>query len=113
MKPLLPEPGHWRTVRIYAADMRASLLGPPREDCTVVTLDGRVSVYSPRSREVYVLSESATAVWLLLDGTRTFEELVESVAMTYATTCDAVRNDVVDLVTQLFDDGLLDRVPVS
>lgn len=93
--------------------MGAQLLGPWRADCTVVVLDGRISVYSPRSQTVHTLSATATAVGHLLDGTRTLERVVADVATSYSTTTEAVEGDVASLVSQLVEDGLLDRRDAS
>lgn len=78
--------------------------------CTVVELDGLVSVYAPGTQTVHTLSASATAVWRLLDGTRTLEQVAEQVSATYAIPVARARQDVRALVADLRRAGLLDEM---
>jgi hypothetical protein len=83
-------------------------LGPPRAQCTVIELDGRFSVYSSESHTVYTLNDSASAVWSLLDGTRTLDEVVACLAETYGTDPLELRTDVEQLVADFVEDRLLE-----
>jgi len=72
-----------------------------------VELDGRFSIYSPSRDEVLTLNDTASDVWRLCDGTLTLEEITAALAGAYATPPEAISRDVVTVVTQLVDAGLI------
>lgn len=87
--------------------MRAGLLGPRTSDCTEIELDGCVSVHCPRTGEVQLLDASATAVWRLLDGTRTLSEVVAELHRVTDADSAQLRADVQGLVDRLRRAGAL------
>lgn len=88
--------------------MDAPKLGPPGTDCTAVELDGRVSVHCARTREVQLLDLNATAVWRLLDGTRSLDDVVAALATAYdIADLEALRSDVQLVIAQFVKAGLL------
>jgi coenzyme PQQ synthesis protein D (PqqD) len=58
---------------------------------------------------VYTLSAVAADVWALLDGTRPFEGIIDTICETYEVDRDTATADVTALVTDLLDVGLLSR----
>jgi hypothetical protein len=74
----------------------------------VIELDGRFSIYSPDTCTVYTLSHSASAVWSLLDGRRTLDEVVTCLAETYGTDPSVLRTDVGRLVADFVEDRMLE-----
>lgn len=89
--------------------MSARLLGPPRSDCTAIELDGCVSVHCPLTGEVQLLDASATAVWRLLDGTRTLAGIVAELHRMNGVDAEQLRADVQAVVDRLRHGGALDE----
>jgi hypothetical protein len=89
----------------------AAKVGPPAPDVTQTEIDGRISVYDPRTEQVTMLNETASDVWRLSDGTQSVEEIVGALARAYAVDASAIREQVTDAVKQFYDAGLLTLTP--
>ena len=53
------------------------------------------------------LSETATAVVRLCDGSRRLSQIVETLAGEYAAPTDSIREDVIDVLRELAERGLI------
>lgn len=82
-------------------------VGPPLPGVVAVDLDGRVTVYCPQANDVLILNETASAVWRLLDGNRSSEEIVESLAHDYGLPSPAIAADVESTVDFFVTNGLI------
>lgn len=74
--------------------MPAPGVGPPLPGTAQTEIDGRVWLYAPGADQVLELSETATAIWRLLDGTRTEASLVSALATQYGVSPDEISADV-------------------
>lgn len=72
-----------------------------------MVLDDRVSAFVPETGTVHTLSHSASAVWWLLDGTRTLDEVADVLTELSDAGRQRIRADVGELVVRLRADGLL------
>lgn len=68
-----------------------------------------VLLATPAGNDVLRLSETAAAVWRLLDEPRTLEELVDNLAPRYNTAPSRISDDVAGVVNQLMELGVLRR----
>lgn len=82
--------------------------GPPRTDLTVVELDGHLSVLAAETGVVHTLNASASAVWLLLDGTRSADDIVEHLLGRYDVERGRLLQDVERVIADLTDRQLLE-----
>jgi hypothetical protein len=69
-------------------------VGPPLPGTAETEIDGHVWIYAPGADEVLQLSETATAIWHLLDGTRTEADIVSNLAEQYGTPPEEICGDV-------------------
>ena len=70
-------------------------------------LDGRVSVFTPETQTVHVLSESASAVWRQLEESVDLEAVAREIAHQFAVPVDQVRADVVAVLDTLVEAHLV------
>jgi hypothetical protein len=82
-------------------------VGPPSPEVTESELDGTVCLYSPALNEVLVLNETASDVWRLADGEQSLADIVGVLAHSYGVPADSIHDDVVQLVRQFRESGLL------
>ncbi len=82
-------------------------LGPALPGVTEFEVDGRISVFSPRTQLVVMLNETASDVWRLSDGDHSPGEVIELLAAAYATTPDLVHDDIMRVIRQFVDAGLV------
>lgn len=82
-------------------------VGPAVGGVVETEIDDSVALFHPGSGQVFVLNPTAADVWRLSDGTSTVHELVELLAHAYATSPEAIHDDVVAAVARLRADGLL------
>ena len=87
--------------------MNEPRVGPPLEDVTVVEVEGRISIYNPRTEEVVSLNGTASAVWSLSTGDLSLNQIVEALAQTYSISAHDIRPDVVSAVDRLLAHGLI------
>lgn len=62
-----------------------------------------------RSEQYFALDAVGTAVWTRLDATRTIDEIAAGVAELYQAPLEDVRRDVLEFVTTLERDGLVEE----
>jgi len=74
-------------------------------------VDGRVSIYNPETQQLVSLNDTATAVWSLSTGEFTLDQIVSSLARTYAASGEDIRPDVIGAVALLSECGLLTSAP--
>jgi hypothetical protein len=59
---------------------------------------------------IYTLNEVGAAIWELIDGTTTVEEIVSAVTRGFEVTADQARAHVLEFVTSLAQAGLIQPV---
>ena len=69
--------------------------------------DGQATIVLPDRSEVNVLNELGSLVWERLDGTRTVEQIVESVAQEYDVPVSAAREDILSFIGELREHGMV------
>ncbi len=75
-------------------------------------LDGEATIFDPRSGAAIILNVTASEMWRRLDGLLPTDALVDGIAEDYLVSPQAVAHDVVALLDQLDELGLLvDREP--
>lgn len=79
----------------------------PRDHVASVVLDGESVLWDAHTGAVHLLNPSASAVWLLLDGNSTVDEIAEAIAMASRAPRDVVVTDVVGLVRMFAGLGIL------
>ncbi len=85
-------------------------LGRAREDVVFRRLEDEWVLYDPASQNMHVLNATAGVIWLHLDGTQTFEELVEHTRSAFdpPAPVEVVRDDVVRTLGRFAAEGLLE-----
>lgn len=87
--------------------MPASPVGPTSKSTVVTEIDGDLALYDPQRERVLTLNHTASAIWRLIDGTRTLDELVESLAVAFDMDPESIREDVVTTVDRFTEEGFL------
>ena len=87
--------------------MERRTVGPRRDDVVETEIDDDISLFDPRSQEVYVLNGTASDVWRLCDGDHTADEIVALLAAAYATDADVIRDEVAATIAEFAERGLL------
>jgi PqqD family protein of HPr-rel-A system len=84
----------------------------PRHAAAVVAveLDGQAVLYHEELGAVYVLNPTATVVWECLDGSATIDALCAELAEAFSVDVATVREDVLNVVRQFAEQGLLHEV---
>jgi hypothetical protein len=82
-------------------------VGPPLTGATEVEVDGRVSVFSPLTRQVMMLNDTASDVWRLADGEHDLDEVTTLLATAYSVEVEDISDDVRATVQRFVDAGLL------
>ncbi len=57
--------------------------------------------------EMYALSATGIAVWNLLDGQSTLEEIIKSLSEEYQASNEEIKADVIELLDELLSKGLI------
>lgn len=70
-------------------------------------VDGEVLLIHLQSGDYFSLNSTGTKVWESIDGSRTVQDLVELVLAEYDADKDQVVADVLSLVNDLADEGLV------
>lgn len=86
-------------------------LGPPASGITSIDIDGRFSIFNPRTQRVLTLNETASDVWRLCDGQWDLADIVDTLAAAYSESADSIRSSVHDTVRLFDDEGLLEAHP--
>lgn len=79
-----------------------------RSDLTVVVLDGEAVVYDDVVEDVHHLNPSATAVFQLLDGSATLDELADDIVAVFGLDRAGAMAQVRGLIDELATAGLLE-----
>ena len=80
-----------------------------------VPADGSdIVLFQDTSRRTYRLAGTAIPIWTAIDGVRTVGVIVDLVAEQHGVDADEISDDVIAMLTQLRDDGILkNRPPTS
>lgn len=57
--------------------------------------------------DVYSLNETGKEVWELIDGKRSLDLIIHDLAKKYHTNLEAIKNDVIELVSDFLNKGLI------
>jgi len=87
--------------------MSASPVGPTSKSIVVTEIDGDLALYDPRRERVLTLNHTASAIWRLIDGTRTLDELVDHLADAFDLDPDSIREEVETTVDRFTKEGFL------
>ena len=79
-----------------------------REDVFSVEIDGDTVIYDPKLERSHVLNSTAALIWELLDGATALDQLAGELAEAFGVGRDTVLADVVTLVGELTELGLLE-----
>ena len=79
-----------------------------RSDLTVVDVDGCVSVYSPATKHVLSLNETATDIWRLLALDLSADDIVAELATAYDLDPTVIRGDVERTVAEFEAEGVFE-----
>ena len=74
---------------------------------TTIEIDGRFVVLSTDRDHALFLNETASDVWRLADGHRSFDELVAELATAYGARPDAIADDVQQALASFSDAGFI------
>lgn len=77
------------------------------ERFTETEIEDEVVVMHLDSGEFFSLTDTARAIWKLIDGTRSRDEIVAAMAQTHSADPETVSADVGDFLTELGGAGLL------
>lgn len=94
-----------------APDRGAALVGPAAPELTSVEVDGRVSIYVPRSEQMLSLNDTASVIWRLATGEHSEAEILAVLAADYGVEAADIRADVHRTITRFRDEGLLVEHP--
>lgn len=94
---------------------RVDQIGPdfvahPRREVVTVEIDGDAVVYDEPQEKAHLLNPTGAIVWKLLDGEARLDELSADIAEVFEVGVDVVLADVVALVRDLGQRGLLEHV---
>jgi Coenzyme PQQ synthesis protein D (PqqD) len=82
-------------------------------DLTTVEIDGEVSAYNPLTDRVVMLNATASDVFTLCDGTMDEDAIADLLARAYRADVAEVRAGVVEAVTMLVSERLVERVDIT
>ena len=78
-----------------------------RPDVTVTDIDDEIILYDPSDGSTHALNLTGALVWDLCDGTRTLEEIADTVADDFGRPREQTRPDVEALAARLYALGLI------
>lgn len=78
-----------------------------RDDVRVVELDGETVLFDPVAARTVLLNGTASAVWTLLDGSRSVGDIASALATVFEVDVETIIGDVVRTVEQLTESGVL------
>ena len=87
--------------------MNATTIGPALPGVTSIEIDGRFVVLSTDRDHALFLNETASDVWRLADGHRSFDELVTELAAAYGAQPAAIADDVRQALASFSDAGFI------
>ena len=71
-------------------------------------LDGSVTIFHPTTDRYYTLEGAGAAIWQLLEQTASLEQVRDAILERYETTAETCERDILALVAQCHEAGLLD-----
>jgi len=77
------------------------------ETIVIVPLDSGIGKLD---EDIYSLNETGKDVWDLIDGKRSFETIIQSLSKKYNTNTQSISNDIIELVSDFMDKGLIVEV---
>ena len=99
------EAPHWRVDQIGP-----DFVAHPRREVVTVEIDGDAIVYDELRETTHLLNPTGAIVWRLLDGETRLDELSADLAAVFGVGVEEVLADVVALVHELGQRGLLEHV---
>jgi len=99
------EAPHWRVDQIGP-----DFVAHPRREVVTVEIDGDADVYDELQETTHLLNPTGAIVWGLLDGETRLDELSADLAEAFGVGVEEVLADLVALVRELDQRGLLEHV---
>ena len=99
------EAPHWQVDQIGP-----DFVAQPRREVVTVEIDGDAVVYDELRETTHLLNPTGAIVWRLLDGETRLDELSADLAEVFGVGVEEVLADVVALVHELGQRGLLEHV---
>jgi len=99
------EAPHWRVDQIGP-----DFVAHPRREVVTVEIDGDAVVYDELQETTHLLNPTGAIVWGLLDGETRLDELSADLAEAFGVGVEEVLADLVALVRELDQRGLLEHV---
>jgi hypothetical protein len=96
---------HWRVDEI-----EPDFVAHPRREVVTAEIDGEAVIYDELLGKTHLLNQTGAIVWGLLDGETRLDELAAGLAEAYGVGVGDVLADVVRLVRELGERGLLEDV---
>ena len=99
------EAPHWRVDQIGP-----DFVAHPRREVVTVEIDGDAVVYDELQETTHLLNPTGAIVWGLLDGETRLDELSADLAEAFGVGVEEVLADLVALVRELDQRGLLEHI---
>lgn len=87
--------------------IRAEAVPRIPEEIVWVEVDGETVVYDERRKQVHLLNPTASLVWSAIDGRASLGQIAEELSGAFGAEPAVVRSDVLELVRELTEMGLL------
>lgn len=93
-----------------STDIGLAFVARPRDSVAAAELDGEAVLFDEGTGRLHTLDPIATVVWACLDGTATLRDIAGELAEAFGAERAVVESDVLRLVRQLGDQGVLEGV---
>ncbi len=70
-------------------------------------IDGETVIMSPFGDKLYALNDVGTFIWELLDGSKTIDDIVNSILEDYEIKDNIAYNDVIGFIEKLSENNML------
>ena len=81
-----------------------------KENFKLEEVGGEILLYHPETTKILYCNETATLIWQLCDGSRTGDEITDTLREAFPEGGDAVAVDVKETLEKFLDHGALDLV---
>jgi PqqD family protein of HPr-rel-A system len=86
---------------------RADAVPRVADEIVWVEVDGETVVYDEREKQVHLLNPTASLVWSAIDGRASLAQIAGELSRAFGAEPAVVRSDVLELVGELTEIGLL------
>lgn len=81
-----------------------------KENFKLEEVGGEILLYHPETAKILYCNETAKLIWQLCDGTRTGDEMAETLREAFPEEADSVADDVKETLKKLHDHGAVELV---